>query len=559
VSTRSFPFYVSAGLALVLLALLYAQDAPLRAGFGLDTYHHLAAVRELAKGEFPPQHNLVAGRLPQGHYGPYLVALGALSRFTRASPKTVLYLAGVSNLLLFVLAFRAVTLRLLGPGPALWSVAAPLLLLGPWPRPGVLWPAAGWPGTTSLGDSQNFFYPNTVGLSLLLLVLARCLPPAPDGGRGAPARAPAGVWVPALTLLLAATLLATHPLSGVALAVTMGALGLSLLIERRAPLPHVIWLLALPAAALGLAALWPYYPVLGLLHAFALPALREPLAAAAAPAAQSGPIVVVSTSLPILETLGPATLGLAYCFYLAGRGRFFLLLWSTASLALAVFPIVPLHQRFLFYSILPLQIAATGLLDASWRAGRGGRAFALVILGAGALSSGLRAHQVLAQELPDLAFVDRLTPKDAVILTDPLTANGVAGLTGRKVVIPANPDIFLMMGDAPRRSHDVRTFREPSTTAEMREAIRRRWDVSHVLVDRAYDPDLPALPYPVLYEGGGYVLYDVSPGPGAGASARNTQRARPNRTSSPWLSSLSAITRSPFTRVKFVDPRSCTT
>jgi EAL domain-containing protein (putative c-di-GMP-specific phosphodiesterase class I) len=58
--------------ALLTVAWLFAKQAPLRAGLELDAQHHVAAVRELAKGGFPPRHNLVAGYQPQGHYGPYL-------------------------------------------------------------------------------------------------------------------------------------------------------------------------------------------------------------------------------------------------------------------------------------------------------------------------------------------------------------------------------------------------------------------------------------------------------------------------------------------------------
>jgi hypothetical protein len=69
--------------ALLTVAWLFAKQAPLRAGLELDAQHHVAAVRELAKGGFPPRHNLVAGYQPQGHYGPYLVALGAVAGLRR--------------------------------------------------------------------------------------------------------------------------------------------------------------------------------------------------------------------------------------------------------------------------------------------------------------------------------------------------------------------------------------------------------------------------------------------------------------------------------------------
>ena len=516
-SRRRLLFLLSTGFSALLLAFLYARDVPLRAGFGIDAYHHLSAVRELAKGELPPRHNLVAGFLPQGHYGPYLVALGAIARVTGASPKAVLYAAGVANLVLFLLAFHAVTMRLLGPGPAGWSVAAALLLWGPWPRPVMVWASWGWPGTTSLADAHNFFYPHQAGLVLLLTALALVLPeeeaatsPAAVDDRG-PSR-PSRRWRRnGVALLVAAALVATHPLTGLAFAVAVGALALSQLMPGTGSARRAGWLLLLPVAALGLASLWPYYPVLGLLRAFTLPALRAPVMPAQALANAPPPVVTIAPPLPILDTLGPAVVGLVFCLKLARQRRFFLPLWSAACLALAVFPLLPLHQRFLFYAALPLQIAATGLFDVAWRHGRGSQAGVLLLLGAGALSAGWRAEWLLEQERPDLTFVERLTPKDAVVLCDPATANGVAGLTGRKVVVPNNPDVFLMMLDGARRVRDVREFLEPRTPVETREAILRRWQASHVLVDRLADPGLPALPYPVLYDGGDYVLYDARP------------------------------------------------
>src|SRR6185503_6983685 len=147
-------FLVTLGLALLVVGWLYARDAPVRAGLQLDAQHHFASVRELARGEFPPRHNLIPGYLPQGHYGPYLVALGWVARVTGLSPRAVLYAAGLLNLTAFALLFRAVA-----PSAGRWAVPAFLLLWGPWPGFVLTWPSLGWPGTTSLADVQNFFYP----------------------------------------------------------------------------------------------------------------------------------------------------------------------------------------------------------------------------------------------------------------------------------------------------------------------------------------------------------------------------------------------------------------
>jgi hypothetical protein len=500
------PFFLGPLAAFALaLALLYAGDAPLRAGFGLDAYHHLAGVRELMKGEFPPRHNLVAGYAPQGHYGPYLVGVSWMARILGLSPLRALYVAGVANLVLFVLALGAVTTRLVGPPAARFSAIVALLFWGPWPRPGVGSASWGWPGTTSLADPHNFFYPNQAGLVLLLAALLVLLP-GPLLELGARSRY-------AIAVGLGAVLVASHALTGMAFALAVGALAASGLIARTTSPRRTAALLALPALALALACLWPYYPVAGLLEAFALPSLRTPVVASGM-AGGSTVVLPAVPPLPVFDTLGPALVGLPFAAFLAWRGQPFLLLWAGASLLLGVVPAVPLHQRFLFYAALPLQIAAAGLLQAAFARGGLARAGAGALVVACLLSTSLRAGALLGRERPDLSFIDRLTPEEAVVLTDPRTGNGVAGLTGRKVVLPENPDLFLLMrGDGARRARDLRRFFDAATPALKRGAIALRWGASYVLVDRLAAPDFPALPFRVLYEGGGYVLYDLKAGP----------------------------------------------
>ena len=105
---RRLLFPVSLVAAVLVLGWLYRSDAPLRSSIA---FHHMASVRELAKGEFPPRHNLVEGHTPQGHYGPYLVMLGALARWTGAGPLTVLDGAGLLGLVAFAFAFRVTSRR----------------------------------------------------------------------------------------------------------------------------------------------------------------------------------------------------------------------------------------------------------------------------------------------------------------------------------------------------------------------------------------------------------------------------------------------------------------
>lgn len=486
----------AAGLA---LAALYHADAPLRSGIA---FHPLAAVRELAKGEFPPRHNLIAGYAPQGHYGPYLVAVATVSRWTGTPPLAVLYAAGIAGLIAFLVLLARLTARHAGTGAARWSALAALLLWGPWPGPTLHWAAWGWPGTTSIADPWSFFYPQHAALVLLLLILL--LVPA-AGTLWSPRRS-------GTAAVLAALLVATHPLTGIPLTAALLARAVSDGVGGAGRWPSTAVLLLLPAAGLFLAALWPYYPVLGLLGGFTEPGINTGLASvapmdAAAPAIPKPP--AGTGVLRSLSILGPALVGLAGGALLWRRGERFPLLWAAAALVTAHCPVIPLHTRLLTFAAAPLHLGAAALFETAWRRGALGRVTVVGLLGLGATAAGMRTAWVLEQERPDLTLVDRHCPEDAVVLADPRTANAVAALTGRKVVAPEGPDLFLVLAGGWQRNVDVQRFLSAEATPGERAAILERWGVTHVLVDRLATP--LDLPYPVTAEHGGRVLYRVSP------------------------------------------------
>jgi hypothetical protein len=500
-SRQTRRFWAGAAAAVLVVASLYAAGASLRSGI---VFHHMASVRELAKGDWPPRHNLIAGLAPQGHYGPFMVGLGWVARVTGAPPLRVLEGAGLFVLLAYLVAFRNVTRAILGEQAASWAAVAPLLLWGPLPRAVVSWPAWGWPGTTSFADPHSFFHPQqaavVVQLALLLTLLLD--------------RSTAQVrsWdVAARAIALGALVISIHPLTGLALVPMVLALAGSDAIERGRVSARSILLLALLPAALALAAAWPHYPVLGLLRAFASPVLREPMGGVAGPA---GALLQASApptpDAPILDVLGPALVGLGPCVALAWQRRPFLLLWTLANLGLSACPLLPLRQRFAVFAALPLQIAGAAALAALWDKGRVGRASAAILLVAGAASAAQRIAWILDQEAPNLAFVERATPEDAVVLSDPRTSNAVAGLTGRKIVAPEGPDLFLVLSGGWQRNVDAaRFFKEGASPAE-RDEILRRWRATHVLQDRLAGGTTSRLAYPVVVETGGYVLYDVA-------------------------------------------------
>ena len=500
---RAF-FLGTALLGALVAAALYREQLPLRVGFDLDAFHHMASVRELAWGEFPPRHNMVPGYSPQGHYGPYMVLLGLLARVSGVSCLNVLYAAGVLNLLLYVVTFRWLLVRLVGEGAGRWAAVVPLLLWGPLPIGEMNWASLGWPGTTCLAEAYNFFYPNQAGLILVVMILALLASDKAEAGTNQ-----IDARTGSLAVLASALLIATHPLSGILLATALVALCASRLITQRLGLRDAAWLMALPPAGLLLASLWPYYPVLKLLPAFSLPWFRASGVAVSGALARIGNVPpVVVPALSLFDIFGPASFGFIGLLLLARRRRPFALVWFLATLAVVMCPYVPLRHRFSLFAVIPLHVGAAALFEGGWGRGRAGRAAVVAILACGALSVAFRLDWALDREAVSLDFVTQATPPDAVILANPTLSNGVGGLTGRKVVCPQNPDLFLILAGGAQRMSDVGRFLRSRTTPEERAVIVKRWHATHALIDRIDGGD-EALPYPEVARTDGFILYDL--------------------------------------------------
>jgi hypothetical protein len=230
--------------------------------------------------------------------------------------------------------------------------------------------------------------------------------------------------------------------------------------------------------------------------------------------------------MPAWHILGPSLLGLIGALQLARRGRPFLLLWSGAALLLALAPLLPHRERLVTFAALPLQLAATVLFEALWARRAWGRAVIALALAAMVFVTWRRIALVRDMEALDLAFVERATPEEAVVLAGDLLSNAVAGLTGRKVMCPEGPDLFLIMAGGAARMLDQDLFFRPRTTFERRQEILDRWRVTHVLVDRLGSRPVQ-LPYPVVAERNALVLYDVRRDPAAGGVTGTTPPSSP--------------------------------
>ncbi len=91
-------------VSLVLLVLM--TSSTLYEVGDWDFWEHSAVVKELATHPLSPQHPLFKLNEPHAFYSPYLLFVGLLARLSSLNPIDALAMAGLFNLLLFLISFR---------------------------------------------------------------------------------------------------------------------------------------------------------------------------------------------------------------------------------------------------------------------------------------------------------------------------------------------------------------------------------------------------------------------------------------------------------------------
>jgi hypothetical protein len=211
---------------------------------GGDYWEHLATFHAFARNPLHPDNPYVARAEPTHLFTPYHLFWGVVARLLRMHPLDVLPLAGAANTLVFLAACKVLSRRLLGG--TRWALPLALTLLIFWWKP---WT---WSGFYNLGFLPiASIYPFWFALPLAWIT-ASVYPVEPQAAIPRRARALLAAPVVALVFLI-------HPLSGVFLIVAL----LALVLGTRKLSPGVrLALLLPPLAGIGLALLWPYFPVL---------------------------------------------------------------------------------------------------------------------------------------------------------------------------------------------------------------------------------------------------------------------------------------------------------
>ena len=233
-------------LGAVVFALMLSRT--LNGVWSSDFWEHSAVVRELATNPLHPHHPQLLLDAPHAFFSPYLMGVALATRLTGLSPIQALSVAGMLNLLLFLVGlwlFLSVLPVEDLPTTAFYALLFVLLLIGPEPP------------TTS-----GFFHLRYLGIGLpypstfatgLSFVAAYCYARALRDGRLR--------WF-GVTLLLAVIIILTHSLTFIFLGCAMVALTLGAKGLRWMDFAKLGMLFAL---TVGLAALWPYFPFLKLM------------------------------------------------------------------------------------------------------------------------------------------------------------------------------------------------------------------------------------------------------------------------------------------------------
>jgi hypothetical protein len=253
---------------------------------------------------------------------------------------------------------------------------------------------------------------------------------------------------------------------------------------------------ALPFLGVGLAALWPYYPTLGVIVQGTTESVSQNLAGG--PADRPGRFL---GSRSLLDVVGVAIVGLlAFPHFVRARSHAFLVLGfaGTASLtALAEYVPIPLGHRFLLFAVFYLQVATVWVLllltdevriqprISTRRARLVGGLVATCLLAYCTFPNVSKARERLSDRpegSPPAAFarrVARLAGPDAVVLANRKTSWALPAY-GPKVIVlhHENP----LVPDAAERMRHVREFYSPETSDGVRANILRKYGVTAVIV-----------------------------------------------------------------------------
>jgi len=484
-----------------------------------DAWEHHRAIKALVDGWPFPGNPTFATTETSIRYSPYSVSLAWLSRVTRLDPWTMLSGAAVFNTVLLVVALRGL---LNAYGRASAGTCVLLMIVG------LYGTAPGYANTLAVADLPwHQVNPSAFGIAVSVaawMFFRRWAEPS---------RAP---WIPLLLSVLLAAVLLSHAMTGIVLAVGLGAIALTAPTNSRGRL--IIGSIAIVVVAAAISCLWPWYPFWRAVRSkpdndywFTPPIIRMMVTIWCAPA------IVLSLAVLPLRRLELVRWGLVAAVT-CGLLTVFAVLAKSPTLART-----PLAG--LIFLQIPLGVYAqeAGILRLSTWGDRLGRLVSRTPAdSAGAAVETMTAAALVAFLVPQVfsivrephlarAYVAPLVRSENkqkplkplyeevlrdvgardVVLADDLTAWPVPSVRGR-IVSAAHYEFFV--SDQRDRSRDVAEFFSPDATDARRAEVVDRRGVRWILVNRKRQ-DARAVaalvtPSAVVRESGNLVLLDAA-------------------------------------------------
>lgn len=474
-------------VAVGILAFNLLGSFVLRGTTGVDFWEHVASIRAFSEDLWSPANPYLLSDSPTHLFTPYHWWWGAISSALGIHPLLLVPLVGTLNLALFLMGVDAVAKSIVGDRK--WSLLVALSFLFLWWNP---WAWSGFYDFGLLPLTSSYPYWFALGLSLLLIGHY----PFPDYRWRL-----ASVPVIGLVFLV-------HPVTALFLVLS---LGLKVWTAGEGSVGRRVGWAALPLAGIGLALLWPYFPVVEAIAAQGR--FQE--------TGFSGHYRIFYRDA--LVRLLPALPGV---LYLARRARVRRLDFVSAGMLLffAVYlanywtlrsgPVARLVAFVaLFLQLGVVMIVKDANVRARWRPLVLG--VVVVVLGVAGVGEVWDARRWVRIEpwtegTTTLDSYARYRPYDEflngddVVLSDPATSWILSPIVGTKVVavLHANP----FFHDHRRRLQDVERFVRADRDEML--AILDRYAVTHILVARGIVKDLAPIGQDLrlVFEDGGNVL-----------------------------------------------------
>ena len=490
---------------LLLFLQYFIFNCPYRDIPNSDIYQHMACILEISKGMIPPNNPITASSVPDVHYGPYLVLLGYIHRFTQIDVLTLLYIAGLVNLLLFIFFSFHFIKEKLGKEVALFSVISMLYVWGIWGH---------YAGMYKIFASYNYLFPQGVAYTLLFASLY-CL-----------IKAKTDMKYMLFAVILSVLLFTTHPLTGVLYFALIYILLVSDLYETKIfNKKYHCFLLYLPVLTFLLSLIWPFYSVFDAFRPHSIP-VPETLGGILSLKSTSDIIVPEKYSSNLIHSwafifinkyrtfgvihypvvAGLACIGIIGLYHLIKKKKIFIPLWFIFCFIMVV-GLVPFYNRFFLFSLIPLHIGFGIFLY--WFIKKNNKKSMLysviAVLLFSLIITGIVEFTLYYKAPPSsYEFLVNNTQRDSVIMSDINTSWKIPALTGRKVVYGLHTCGF--PNNESERRDAIITFFNSNTTIEDQLNIIEKYNISFILVDHKIE--LITFSYPINYQDSQFILYD---------------------------------------------------